>query len=130
MANVPLKQRNGPAVDPSAIEAFKQQFRGQVLSPGEAGYDHARHIWNASVDKHPGLIARCSDATDVVRAVKFARTNNVLVAVKAGGHNVAGHALCDDGIVIDLSAMKAVSVDPKARTVRVQGGSATGRHRS
>jgi hypothetical protein len=120
--NSPLKQRNGSPVDPAAIEAFKRHFQGQALLQGDASYDLARRIWNASIDKHPGLIARCSDATDVVRAVKFARTNNLLVAVKGGGHNVAGRALCDDGMVIDLSPMKAVSVESKTRTVRAQGG--------
>src|SRR3982075_1981228 len=100
--------------------------RGQVLLPGDAGYASARRIWNASIDKHPGLIARCSGVVDVVRAVKFARANNLLVAVKSGGHNVAGQALCDDGIVIDLSAMNGVSVDPEPRTVRVQAGALLG----
>src|SRR5439155_21599887 len=92
----------------------------------DPAYDSARRIWNASIDKHPGLIARCLDAADVVRAVKFSRANNLLVAVKSGGHNVAGRALCDDGIVIDLSAMNRVSVDPERRTVRVQAGALLG----
>jgi FAD/FMN-containing dehydrogenase len=96
------------------------------LLPGDAGYDSARRIWNASIDKHPGLIARCSGAADVVRAVKFSRANNLLVAVKSGGHNVGGRALCDDGIVIDLSAMNQVSVDAGLRTVRVQAGALLG----
>ena len=114
-----LKSRTGAAVGKVTIEAFRRGFCGQALLPGDAGYDSARRIWNASIDKHPGLIVRCSDAADVVRAVKFSRANNLLVAVKSGGHNVAGRALCDDGIVIDLSAMNRVSVDPELRTVRV-----------
>jgi hypothetical protein len=125
-----FRRRDGTAVDKATIEAFGHGFHGQVLLPGDAGYASARRIWNASIDKHPGLIARCSGVVDVVRSVKFARANNLLVAVKGGGHNVAGRALCDDGIVIDLSAMNGVSVDPELRTVRVQGGSAAGRGRS
>ena len=121
-----LKSRGGAALDRAAIEAFRRGFRGQMLLPSDAGYDSARRIWNASIDKHPGLIVRCSDAADVVRAVKFSRANNLLVAVKSGGHNVAGRALCDDGIVIDLSAMNRVSVDPELRTVRVQAGALLG----
>lgn len=121
-----LKSRTGAAVGKVAIEAFRRGLGGQALLPGDAGYDSARRIWNASIDKHPGLIARCSDAADVVRAVKFSRANNLLVAVKSGGHNVAGRALCDDGIVIDLSAMNRVSVDPELRIVRVQAGALLG----
>jgi FAD binding domain/Berberine and berberine like len=121
-----LKSRNGAAVDKVTIETFKREFRGQALLPGDAGYDPARRIWSASIDKRPGLIVRCSEAADVVRAVKFSRANNLLVAVKSGGHNVAGRALCDDGIVIDLSAMNGVSVNPELHTVRVQAGALLG----
>jgi hypothetical protein len=125
-----LKSRDGAALDKATIDAFRRGFCGQVLLPGDTGYDSVRRIWNASIDKHPGLIARCSEAADVVRAVKFSRANNLLVAVKSGGHNVAGRALCDDGIVIDLSATNRVSVDPAAasqvRTIAV-GTAITGR---
>jgi len=117
-----LKRRDGVPVVRPIIEMFKQKFRGHAVLPGESDYDSARQIWNASIDKHPGLIARCSDADDVVRAVQFARENQILVSIRGGGHNVAGRALCDDGIVIDLSAMNGVAVDPKSRTVRVQAG--------
>ena len=103
VATPKFRRRDGAAVDKANIEAFRHGFHGQVLLPGDAGYASARRIWNASIDKHPGLIARCSGLADVVRSVKFARANNLLVAVKGGGHNVAGRALCDDGIVIDLS---------------------------
>ena len=121
-----LKQRNGAAIDSAAIEQFAKDFHGPVIQPGDAGYDKARRIWNASIDRHPGLIARCSGTADVVHAVKFARAHDLLVAVRGGGHNVGGRALCDDGIVIDLSAMKGVFVDPQARTARVQGGATLG----
>jgi hypothetical protein len=121
-----LKRRDGVAVIPALIEAFQNDFHGQVIQPGDGTYDTARRIWNASIDKRPGLIARCQGVADIVHAVKFARANNLLVAVKGGGHNVGGRALCDDGIVIDLSAMKGIFVDPRLRTVRVQPGATLG----
>jgi hypothetical protein len=121
-----LRQRNGGAVEKAQIDSFKDDFRGQVILPGDADYDAARRIWNASVDKRPGLIARCSGTADVIRCVNFARANDLLVAVRGGGHNVAGRALCDDGIVIDLSSMNGIFVDPRLRTVRVQGGATLG----
>lgn len=121
-----LKQRGGVAVDEELIDAFRTDFGGQVILPTDAGYEVARRIWNASIDKHPGLIARCSGVADVVRAVKFARTNDLLVSVRGGGHNVGGRALCDDGVVIDLSALKGIFVDPRARTVRAQAGATLG----
>ncbi len=104
------------------VDTLAADFAGEVIVPSDAGYDSARRIWNASIDKRPGVIARCSGVADVVRTVKFARANDLLVSVRGGGHNVAGRALCDDGIVIDLSAMRGVVVDPQSRTVRVQGG--------
>jgi FAD/FMN-containing dehydrogenase len=121
-----LTRRDGTAVDRATIETFRHGFHGQALLPSDAGYASARRIWNARIDKHPGLIARCSGVADVVRAVKFAGANNLLVAVRGGGHNVAGRALCDDGMVIDLSAMNGVCVDPELRTVRVQAGALLG----
>lgn len=121
-----LKRRDGVAIDPALIKAFQNDFHGRVIQPGDASYDTARRIWNASIDKHPGLIARCSGVADIVHAVKFAHENDLLVAVKSGGHNVGGRALCDDGIVIDLSVMKGIFVDPQLRTVRVQAGATLG----
>src|SRR5436190_1307049 len=122
-----LKSRDGAALDRATIEAFRRGFCGQALLPGDAGYHSARRIWNSSIDKHPGLIVRCSDAADIVRAVKFSRANNLLVAVKSGGHNVAGRALCDDGIVIDLSAMNRVCRRSGAAHRASAGGSAARR---
>ena len=104
------------------IDAFKGRFRGEVVSPGDEAYDDARKIWNAMIDKHPALIVRCTTTSDVVLAVNFARDNELLLAVRGGGHNIAGSAMCDDGIVIDLSQMKAASVDPVARRVTIEGG--------
>src|SRR5262245_6364872 len=117
-----LRRRDGAPVDAEAIAAFREGFAGRVILPQDEDYETARRIWNASIDKRPGLIARCSGTADVVHAVNFARTNDLLVAVRSGGHNVAGRALCDDGIVIDLSAMTGVFVDPQRRRVRVHGG--------
>jgi hypothetical protein len=117
-----LKRRNGTIVPKVAIDAFAIEFSGQVLLSDHPGYDGARRIWNASIDKHPGMIARCSNAADVVAAVKFARTQDLLVAIRSGGHSLAGRSLCDDGLVIDLAAMRAVSVNPDDRTVRAEAG--------
>ena len=101
-------------------------FRGELVTPEHAEYDEARAVWNGTVDRRPRAIARCSDAADVVAAVRFARDRDLEIAVRGGGHNVAGTAVCDGGLVIDLSAMRAVSVDPDTRMVRVQGGALWG----
>ena len=101
-------------------------FRGDVIAPDHDGYDDARAVWNGTVDRRPRLIARCSGTADVAAAVRFARDRDLEIAVRGGGHNVAGTAVCDDGIVIDLSAMRAVTVDPVERTARVQGGAVWG----
>ena len=101
-------------------------FRGDVIAPDHDGYDDARAVWNGTVDRRPRLIARCSGTADVAAAVRFARDRDLEIAVRGGGHNVAGTAVCDDGIVIDLSAMRAVTVDPVGRTASVQGGALWG----
>ena len=108
------------------LQSFKSTFRGQVLLREDGEYNEARKIWNASVDKSPKLIARCSGVADVVDAVNFGRENNLLTAIRGGGHNVGGRALCDDGLVIDLSRMRSVFVEPASSTVRVQGGATLG----
>ena len=110
------------AVDAAAVEGLKQGVRGQVLQPGDAGYDDARAIWNGLIDRRPALIVQCSGTADVVDAVNFARDHELLLSVKGGGHNVAGNAVNDGGLVIDLSSMKGIRVDPDARTVQAQGG--------
>lgn len=97
-------------------------FRGQLITADHSDYDTARAVWNGVIDRRPRVIARCSGTADVVAAVRFARDHDLEVAIRGGGHNVAGTAVCDDGIVIDLSAMRAVWVDPAGRTARVQGG--------
>jgi FAD/FMN-containing dehydrogenase len=101
-------------------------FRGDVIVPDHHDYDHARAIWNGTVDRRPRLIARCSGTADVAAAVRFARDRGLEIAVRGGGHNVAGTAVCDGGMVIDLSAMRAVAVDPVERTALVQGGALWG----
>ena len=106
----------------AAIEEFRSRLRGELLQPSDEGYDDTRKIWNAMIDKRPGLIARCTGPADVLTSVKFAREHNLLVSVRGGGHNVAGTALCDGGLVIDLSPMKGVHVDPIRRTARAQPG--------
>jgi len=108
------------------LKSFRSAFHGQVFEPSDAGYNEARQIWNASINKHPQLIVRCSGVGDVVAAVKFGRENNLLTAIRGGGHNVGGRALCDDGLVIDLSRMNSVFVDAATRRVRVQGGATLG----
>lgn len=106
----------------TTIEELKQNISGQVVLPHDDAYEEARKIWNAMIDKRPALIVRCATTSDVVRAVNFARENGLLLAVRGGGHNIAGNAICDDGIVIDLSGMKAASVDVAARRVTIEGG--------
>lgn len=101
-------------------------FRGRLIGPDHADYDIAREVWNGAIDRHPCLIARCVGTADVVAAVRFARDHDLEIAIRGGGHNVAGTAVCDDGIVIDLSAMRAVRVDPVHRRAWVQGGALWG----
>ena len=97
-------------------------FQGRLIGPDDADYDEARAVYNAMIDKRPGLIARCANPDDVVKAVGFAREHGLLLAVRGGGHNGAGLGTCDDGVVIDLSLLKDIDVDPQARTVRVGAG--------
>ena len=126
MATLGLKNRSGTPVSDEIIDAFSGAVAGKVIGPADPEYDNARRIWNASIDKHPGLIVRCAGAADVVQTVKFGRANDLLVSIRGGGHNVAGRALSDDGLVIDLSSMRAVFVDPAKGTARVQGGATLG----
>jgi hypothetical protein len=106
----------------SAVEAFRARLRGQVLTPDEPGYDDARRVWNAMVDKRPALIARCQDADDIAAALRFGREQGLLISIRGGGHNVAGLAVADDGLMIDCAPMKGIVTDPVARTARVEPG--------
>jgi len=110
------------SISPDAFERLKSSLRNPILQPGDDGYDKARTIWNAMIDRKPALIVRCSGVSDIRTAVEFARENGVLTAVKGGGHNIAGNAVCDAGMVIDLSLMKSVRIDPFARKAYVEPG--------
>ncbi|HUL72364.1 MAG TPA: FAD-binding oxidoreductase [Vicinamibacterales bacterium] len=110
----------------AATANFKGTVRGEVITPGEAGYDQARKVYNGMWDRKPKLIVRCADAADVIAAVRFAREQSLAVSIKGGGHNAAGLGMCDGGLAIDLSPMKYVRVDPAAKTVQVGGGSTWG----
>lgn len=115
--------KNGPAsLSHEEIAELSSHLAGDVLVATSPGYDDARKVWNALIDRRPGLIAQCDGLADVAAAVQFARDHNLLVAVRGGGHNVSGSAVCDDGMVIDLRRMRAVRVDRAAGTVHVQGG--------
>jgi FAD/FMN-containing dehydrogenase len=109
-------------ISPDTVTALRSELRGTVAFPGEDGYDAARTIWNAMIDRRPGLVVRCLGASDVINAVKLARDEKLLVAVRSGGHNIAGNAVCDGGLLIDLSLMKSVHVDFAFATARVQPG--------
>ena len=111
------------------VEELRRNIRGGLILPSDDAYESARKIWNAMIDKRPALIVRCANTSDVVHAVNFARDNRIVLAVRGGGHNIAGNAMCDDGIVIDLSQMKGASVDPSARRVTIEGGATLGRPR-
>jgi FAD/FMN-containing dehydrogenase len=102
--------------------SLAEHLNGQVIAPGDPGYDGARRVWNGMIDRRPAVIARCADAEDVATAVRFACERDLPLAVRGGGHNVAGTAVCDDGVVVDLSEMRGVRVDDSRRTVHAQGG--------
>jgi FAD/FMN-containing dehydrogenase len=110
------------ALGEAAVAGLRGVVQGSLVLPGDAGYDEARSVWNGMIDRRPTLIVRCAGKDDVIAAVDFARSKGLEVAVRGGGHNVAGNATCEGGMVIDLSPMKGASVDPDARTVRAQGG--------
>ncbi|WP_354146600.1 FAD-binding oxidoreductase [Arthrobacter sp. 754] len=105
-----------------AVDELQASFRGDLVSPADAGYDEHRRVWNGSIDRHPALIARCTGVADVRAAIRFARLHGLRAAVRGGGHSFPGLSVCDDGMVIDLAPMKGIRVDPVARTARVQAG--------
>ena len=113
-------------LEPGTVQAFAEQIRGPVFRPDDAGYDEARAVWNGMIDKEPAIIVQCTGAADVMAAVDFSRDLDLLLSVKGGGHNVAGTAVCDDGLMIDLSPMSSVRVDPETQTARVGGGATWG----
>src|SRR5215208_1413252 len=109
-------------LDQGAVSELSASFRGELVGPQDSTYDEHRRVWNGSIDRSPALIARCAGVADVIAALRFARQEELEVAVRGGGHSYPGHSVCDGGIVIDLSKMKGIRVDPEARTARVQPG--------
>src|ERR687890_471535 len=118
LLGVPL----GKPLEEAAVQEFAANFRGELIRPGDDGYSDARAVFNSMIDRHPALIARCTGTADVIAAVNFAHDNELVVAVRGGGHSVPGYAVCEGGIVIDLSPMKGIWVDPDTRTARAQAG--------
>ncbi|WP_255771323.1 FAD-binding oxidoreductase [Pseudarthrobacter sulfonivorans] len=112
----------GTEIDRSAVDELQATFRGDIVRPDDAGYDDHRKVWNGSIDRRPAIIARCTGVADVRAAIKLARSQGLLTAVRGGGHSFPGLSVCDDGMLIDLGLMKDIRVDPEARTVRVQAG--------
>ena len=123
MATTPLADLT---LDAETVQTLRAGVRGPVLEPGDTGYDEARAIWNGLIDRRPALIVQPSGAADVVDAVNFARDHGLALSIKGGGHNVAGNAVNDGGLVIDLSSLRGVHVDPAAQTVRAEGGATWG----
>jgi len=109
-------------LEEAVVQDFAAGLRGPLLRPGDGGYDEARKVWNGMIDRRPALIARCAGVADVIAAVRFARTRELLVSVRGGGHNITGNAVCEGGLMIDLSPMKSVRVDPGKRTARAEAG--------
>ena len=120
------EQHSRVVLEESAIQELASLLRGRLLRPSDEGYEQARQVFNGMINKHPALIVRCVDVADVMAAVNFAREHQLTLAVRGGGHSGPGLGTCDDGLVIDLSGMKSVRVDPMARTARVEGGCTLG----
>ncbi len=109
-------------LEETVVNAFKETFRGDLLRPNDQGYEEARKVWNGMINKQPALIARCTGVADVISVVNFVRTHHLLISVRGGGHNIPGNSVCNGGVMIDLSPMKGIRVDPGNRTVRAEGG--------
>lgn len=109
-------------VSPEAVGGLREVFRGELVGAADPGYDAARRVWNGNIDRRPALVARCHGVADVRQAVSFARAEGLLVSVRGGGHSAPGYGTNDGGLVIDLSAMKGIHVDPGARIARAEGG--------
>jgi FAD/FMN-containing dehydrogenase len=124
MGQAVLAKQNAGELPTQSLEiaVLRQAVRGEVIAPGDIAYDQARRVWNGMIDRRPGAVVYCAESNDVAAAVKFARSRSLLVAVRAGGHNIGGASVCDGGLVIDLSRMKQIEVDPIKRTARAQAG--------
>ena len=112
----------GAVLEEAAFEDFRSSQRGRTLSPGDDGYEEARKVWNGMIDRRPAVIARCAGVSDVINSINFARENNLLMSVRGGGHNIPGNSVCDGGIMVDLSPMKSVRVNPMKRTAHAEPG--------
>src|SRR5438132_13868464 len=106
----------------NSIADFKRDLRGRLIEPGDKDYDEARKVYNGMIHKKPRFIARCADVADVIRSINFGRDNDLLVAIRGGGHNAGGLGICDDGLVIDLAPIKYTRIDPASRTITFGGG--------
>ena len=113
---------NDKILEETAVQNFADSLRGRLLRPGDGGYDEARKVWNGMIDRRPAFIARCAGVADVIAAVRFAREHELLVSVRGGGHNITGNAVCEGGLMIDLSPMKSARVDPVNRRARAEAG--------
>ena len=120
--NLTTLERGRAAIDHAAVDALASGFRGSLVSDTDANYEETRAIWNAMIERRPGLILRCAGAADVINAVRFARDHGLLLSVRGGGHGIAGNALCEGGVTVDLSPMKSVRVDPETKRARVEPG--------
>jgi FAD/FMN-containing dehydrogenase len=118
----PAKNRSKEAISKEATERLKRKVKGQIVRPRDPSYDEVRQIWNAMIDRRPALIVRCADASDVPHAISFAREHGLEISVRGGGHNIAGSALCDGGLMIDLSTMRRVRVDAEKKRAYVEPG--------
>jgi FAD/FMN-containing dehydrogenase len=128
MSSFEVRTRTGDqaVLEESRAEKLRESLRGELLRPGDQTYDEARKLWNGMIDHRPALIARCAGTADVVETVNFARDNDLLVSVRGGGHNIAGKAVCEGGLMIDLSQMRGIAVDPRNQTAHVEGGATLG----
>jgi hypothetical protein len=128
MNGLKITARDGSvsAVALAAVDALERDLRGRILLPASPGYEEARRIWNGMIDRRPAMIVRCAGAADVVAAVKFGKDHDLLIAVRGGGHNVAGNAVCDGGLMIDLAEMRNVHADPASKRARAGGGATWG----
>ncbi|MES2483630.1 MAG: FAD-binding oxidoreductase, partial [Pseudomonadota bacterium] len=122
MASLTGLSGNPVTIADDAFQALRAAFKGAIVAPADPAYEETRKIWNAMIERRPGLILRCTGTADVVQALRFAREHKLLMSVRGGGHNIAGLALCEGGLLIDLSPMRGVWVDTEAKTARVQAG--------
>ena len=122
MARVESKGRYGRSPEGNNVEEFRRRLSGTIVRPGDAEYDTARAVWNGMIDRRPAIIAYCTNVNDVIQSIAFGQETGILTSVRSGGHNIAGSSLCDGGLVIDLSRMNTVTVDPENRIARAEGG--------